>query len=130
MDSTQFGLALIHLAAESKNVNIRRSAVALLQSMTVRYPTITNWMIRDALLHRLSREEASQKADSGDEEKDRPARLLQGRLHAILAASASLPEDIDLDSREVEMLQNLILAHHPAICTAFFFFFWLLPISD
>lgn len=96
-------------------VQTRREALTSLQSTTLQYPMIVNWMVRDALTHRLSREDPSQKADAADEEREY-LHQRQRRLHAIFAASASLPDNLDLDLREQELMQTIILAHHPAIC--------------
>jgi hypothetical protein len=72
-------------------------------------------MVRDALVYRLSREDISEGHVVAEEEKEH-LHLRQGRFHAILAASVSLPDNLDLDLRERELMQNIILAHHPAIC--------------
>jgi Generalcontrol nonderepressible 1 (Gcn1) N-terminal len=75
-------------------------------------------MVRDALTHRLNHEDSPHKDDSADGEREY-LELRQGRFHAILAASASLPANLDLDLRERELVQIIILAHHPAICMSF-----------
>lgn len=72
-------------------------------------------MIRDALTHRLSREESFLKHDSSDEEKEF-LDIRRGRFLAVLAASICQPDILEPDLRERELVQNIILVHHPAIC--------------
>lgn len=72
-------------------------------------------MIRDALAHRLSHEDTSLKYNSTDEEKEH-LDIGQGRFLSVLVASVSLPDTLESDLRERELAQNIILAHHSAIC--------------
>ena len=115
--SIQFGSALIYLAAESNNVDTRRAGIALLQSITFHFPHIAGWIIRDSLLHRLSREELSRKNDNIHEEIEENVTL-QSRFYVLLSACASLPEGLDPSLREQELAETLILAHHSAICAS------------
>lgn len=72
-------------------------------------------MVRDALIHRLSHDESSPKMNPEDEESVYLS-LRQSRFHAVLAAAASLPDNLDMKLRERELVQNVILAHHAGIC--------------
>jgi len=103
MSRAQFGAALIHLAVDSKHVEARRTTLQTIQSLATRFPEITNHIIRDALLHRLT-------------SKQEDETSLQSRFNATLSASLGLSEEMDLNLREEELGKNLILAHHSAVC--------------
>ncbi|KIJ51382.1 hypothetical protein M422DRAFT_43931 [Sphaerobolus stellatus SS14] len=106
---SQFGAALVYLSVDSKQVETRRTTLDALQTITTRFPDITNWIIRDALLLRLS----SKSESSGDHDQ---YVILQSRFNSTLSASVGLWEDMDISKREQELAHNLIIAHHPLIC--------------
>lgn len=81
-------------------------------------PHVAGRIIRDALLHRLSRDETPLRSEAAGEQKEN-ALMQSGRFYALLSASASLPESFDVDLRERELVESLIISHHPVICVCF-----------
>lgn len=82
-------------------------------------PQLLNEVLRDALTASLTKSAASGKPALVGEELEKPAVDKRGRYAAVLLACASVGEQgVDKTAREVLIVNCVVLAHHPAICTS------------
>lgn len=78
-------------------------------------------MLCDALTASLTKPAAAGKASSLPGEEEKPVVDKRGRYATVLLACASFgDEGPDKTAREVLIVDWMVLAHHPAICTSLF----------
>lgn len=105
------GLALIHLAFDSKSSEMRRKTASAVAKLAKAHPRITSHLLRDALAVWLQRQASKPKSSKVDDEEvvESKSREVGRLLSSIFQANAdkSATEDIAVDF--------VVLAHHPDI---------------
>lgn len=114
---TAVGLAVIHLAFETKDPAVRREALESISRTMISQPRVMSQIMREALFawFKAQDEQATGKAKAVITEEDEPvtskSRNIGRLLRAIFIPSASMDkatlEDIAVD--------YLVLSHHPEI---------------
>ncbi|KAF8434348.1 armadillo-type protein [Boletus edulis BED1] len=115
------GAVFVHLAVHTPFPDVRRATTGVLAEAVAKRPQLLNAVLRDAITASLSKPVASAKATappaSSSEEQEKPAVDKRGRYAAVLLACASVGEGgLDVQARQVLIVDWLVLAHHPAIC--------------
>lgn len=112
------GLALIHLAFDSKNADVRRETLSTISTLAAEQPRLIAQIVREALsswlrTHDQQRAAAKAKRQVGEDEEFIPSRSREiGRL---LLAAISRSESVDKTTLEDIAADFLIVAHHPEI---------------
>lgn len=105
------GLALIHLAFESKHSDIRRLTASVIADLAKAHPRIVSHVVRDSLASWLQRQDTKAKTKKVDEDEvvESKSRDIGKLLSAVFQVSddKSVNEDIAVDF--------VVLAHHPEI---------------
>ena len=123
------GAVFVHLAVHTTFSDVRRATTGMLAEAVMKRPQLLNAVLRDALTASLTKSVASGKPSGTPassfppgEEQEKPVADKRGRYAAILLACASLGEGgLEKAAREVLIVNWVVLAHHPAICTSLFF---------
>ena len=102
----------------------------MLAEAVMKRPQLLNAVLRDTLTTSLIKPVASGKPSGPSvssslpsEEQEKPVADKRGRYAAVLLACASFGHQgvLDKTAREVLVMDWVVLAHHPAICTPPFF---------
>lgn len=125
----------IHLAVHIPFADVRRVTTGVLASAVTKRPQLLNAVLRDALSASLTHTKSvalpsklavaaaigtslpAATSPSG-EEQERPAVDRRGRYAAVLLACAGFGSELDKSARETLIVDWVVLAHHPAICTS------------
>ena len=120
----------VHLAVHATFSDVGRATTGMLAEAVMKRPQLLNAVLRDALTVSLTKSVASGKpsgppvtsSPQGDDQ-EKPVADKRGRYAAVLLTCASFGDQGGLDktAREVLVVDWVVLAHHPAICTSFFF---------
>ena len=111
----------MHLAIESKFVEIRCNVKTYLVQATARAPQLANRLIGDALTSFLSRGRPSLKTTSILADDQVQPWNKQSRLSTLLLSVVSFGDDVDLSFRENTVVEHILLAHHCLLCSSFLF---------
>lgn len=113
--SRLFGLAFVHLAAESPNLATRRLALSTLMTQAVESPQITARIVQDGIEAQLSR--SSSKPVSAEDQSARSTSRLAPLLSAITTFAESDDDSQSIQKQKYGLLADLILlAHREEIC--------------
>lgn len=116
----QLGLVYLHLAIDSKFLEIRRSVNPHVVQATARAPQLANRLIGDALASFLSRGDPSSKAASTPANDQVQPWNKQSLLSTLLLSVVSFGDDVDVSLRENIVVEYIVLAHHHLLCLSAF----------
>ena len=112
-----FGNAFLHVAVQSKHLEVRKASVIALEKEHGRSPREMHEVLRTAISAFLDRHvNKSIETSADDEEKQGQKR----NLVPILSACAVFTDDADLSMKEKLLADLLIPAHRSDICGHFF----------
>lgn len=120
----------VYLAVQTTFSDIRRATTGVLASAVTKRPQLLNAVLCDALTASLTKLAASKptgppaSSSPPSDEQEKPVADKQRRYAAVLLACAGFggASQLDKTEREALIVDWVVLAHHPAICTSFFFF--------
>lgn len=121
-----FGAVFVHLAVQTTFSDVRRATAGVIAEAVARRPQLLNPVFCDALTAALTKPVVSSKAaapsPAGDEQ-EKPVVDKRGRYATVLLSCASPGDEgrqgrLDKAAREVLVVNWVVLAHHPAICTS------------
>ena len=108
---------LVHLAVQIPSADIRRETTGVLASAATARPQLVHAVLRDALAASLTKPVPAPTKLATGEEQDKPAVDKRGRYAAVVVACAGVGDTLDKAAKEALVVEWLVLAHHPAICT-------------
>ncbi|KAL5483042.1 GCN1 [Sanghuangporus weigelae] len=108
----QFGHAFLHLAAQSRHLEVRRSVAEALGKLHARMPQETNAVLRVAISSLLEKDnDTSSDPSANDSDKHR----LHRNIIPVLAACASFADESDPSEKERLLAELVLVAHQPAL---------------
>ena len=112
----------MHLAVHATFSDVRRATTGMLAEAVMKRPQLLNAVLCDALTVSLTRQAVRPPVASSPSgaEQEKPEADKRGRYTAVLLACASFGDQGGLDktAQEVSVVDWVVLAHHPAICTS------------
>ncbi|PCH35750.1 ARM repeat-containing protein [Wolfiporia cocos MD-104 SS10] len=112
---TMMGLIFLHLAAESRESQIRRATIAALEALAGKLPELVVKIVNASLTAYLTKGPVQSKASNGVTDETETVTRTEGRLAAFILSAASFSDDCTEPVRRESLTKLVVSAHHPAL---------------